>query len=175
MLNFGDRLTEERKRLGLNQTDFGAVGGVTKTSQVNYESGMRSPDAKYWQAIAEIGADVNYILTGVRVNPIVKSEVLKAKELIDEIGGLTAASSERRLKRLLAESEDEGTMLKVDAVNEDVVSPKKRELMRLLERLDENALDDAIYSTKKLVENCEMKMMLQKLTAQQGQQQRMTA
>ena len=67
MLNFGDRLTAERKRLGFNQTDFGLVGGVTKTSQVNYESGMRSPCAKYWQSIAEIGADVNYILTGVRI------------------------------------------------------------------------------------------------------------
>jgi transcriptional regulator with XRE-family HTH domain len=66
MLNFGDRLTEERKRIGLNQTDFGAVGGVTKTSQVNYESGIRSPDANYWQSIYNIGADVNYILTGVR-------------------------------------------------------------------------------------------------------------
>lgn len=159
MLNFGDRLTEERKRIGLNQTDFGAVGGVTKTSQVNYESGTRSPDAKYWQAIAEIGADVNYILTGVRVT----------RNLVATIDDCPASMAATHTPPIPIDER------KIEAVNNMNVSPKKRELMRLLERLDENALDDAIYSTKKLVENCEMKMMLQKLTAQQCQQQRMAA
>jgi transcriptional regulator with XRE-family HTH domain len=70
MSDFGKRLAEERKRLGLNQTEFGKVGGVTKTSQVNYESGSRSPNVDYWQAIAAIGADVTYILTGVRTQPL---------------------------------------------------------------------------------------------------------
>lgn len=65
-MNFGKRLSEERKRLGLNQTDFGKLSGVTKTSQVNYESGERSPNVDYWQSIAAAGADVQYILTGVR-------------------------------------------------------------------------------------------------------------
>jgi len=65
-MSFGKRLSEERKRIGLNQTDFGGIGGVTKTSQVNYEQGERSPNVDYWQAIAAAGADVQYILTGVR-------------------------------------------------------------------------------------------------------------
>jgi len=65
-MNFGKRLCEERKRIGLNQTDFGRIGGVTKTSQVNYESGERSPNVDYWQAIGAVGADVQYILTGLR-------------------------------------------------------------------------------------------------------------
>lgn len=66
MTDFGRRLAEERKRLGFNQTDFGKIGGVTKTSQVNYESGERSPNVDYWQAVSQVGADVLYILTGTR-------------------------------------------------------------------------------------------------------------
>jgi transcriptional regulator with XRE-family HTH domain len=69
-MSFGKRLSEERKRIGLNQTEFGKIGGVTKTSQVNYESGERSPNVDYWQAIASTGADVQYILTGVRSSAV---------------------------------------------------------------------------------------------------------
>ncbi len=66
MYSIGERLREERLRLGLNQTDFAQHGGVTKVSQINYEKNERSPDAKYWEAIAKLGADVQYVLTGVR-------------------------------------------------------------------------------------------------------------
>jgi transcriptional regulator with XRE-family HTH domain len=61
-----DRLKEERKRLSLNQTDFGKIAGVGKTTQINYESGERSPDAAYLAAIAAAGADAQYIVTGIR-------------------------------------------------------------------------------------------------------------
>lgn len=42
------------------------LAGVTKMSQINYEKAERSPDAAYLAAIAEAGADVQYILTGQR-------------------------------------------------------------------------------------------------------------
>jgi len=73
-MDFGKRLTEERKRLGLNQTEFGKIGGVTKTSEVNYESGERSPNVDYWQAVAAAGADVQYILTGIRSSSALPSD-----------------------------------------------------------------------------------------------------
>lgn len=66
MTNFNERLKEERKRLGLNQTDFAALANVGQIAQVNYENGKRNPDSKYLQAIAEAGADIQYILTGIR-------------------------------------------------------------------------------------------------------------
>lgn len=66
MLNFGERLKEERVRLGYNQGDFAAFAGVAKTSQFNYEKGDRSPDAAYLAAVAEKGVDVLYVLTGER-------------------------------------------------------------------------------------------------------------
>lgn len=65
-MDIHDRLKEERKRLGLNQTDFGKIAGVGKTTQINYESGERSPDAAYLAAIAAAGGDVQYIVTGTR-------------------------------------------------------------------------------------------------------------
>lgn len=66
MLNIGERLKEERARLGLNQSDFAFVAKVSKTTQFNYEKGERSPDAAYLEAVAAAGVDVLYILTGRR-------------------------------------------------------------------------------------------------------------
>ena len=62
----GKRLREERERLGFNQTDFAAIGGVGRKSQFNYEEDERQPDAVYLSAIHGAGADVQYIVTGIR-------------------------------------------------------------------------------------------------------------
>lgn len=74
MSTIGERLREERERFGFNQTLFAQWGGVQKRSQLNYEQDARQPDAAYLAAIAHMGADVLYILTGMRhentaVNP----------------------------------------------------------------------------------------------------------
>ena len=61
-----DRLREVRKEMGLSQTEFAAIGGVMLNSQGLYERGKRSPDTAYLERIAAAGADVVYILTGVR-------------------------------------------------------------------------------------------------------------
>ncbi|MBU9247002.1 helix-turn-helix domain-containing protein [Burkholderia multivorans] len=66
MNSFAERLREERQRLGLNQTDFAAAGGVKRDAQQNYESGLRRPDSAYLEAIAVRGVDVAYLLTGQR-------------------------------------------------------------------------------------------------------------
>ncbi|MDN7492508.1 helix-turn-helix domain-containing protein [Burkholderia sp. AU45274] len=66
MKDFASRLKEERKRLGVNQTAFAALGGITKDTQLNYESGVRRPDSAYLEAIAAHGVDVAYLLTGQR-------------------------------------------------------------------------------------------------------------
>ncbi len=69
MSSFSERLREERKRLGLNQTEMATLAGVLKGAQVNYEAGKRAPDADYLVAIAGAGANVLYILTGAREGP----------------------------------------------------------------------------------------------------------
>lgn len=60
----GERLKQERQRLGLSQEAFARIGGVGKRTQINYESGERRPDAAYFEGIASAGANVDYILTG---------------------------------------------------------------------------------------------------------------
>jgi transcriptional regulator with XRE-family HTH domain len=64
MSNLCERLLEERKRLGFTQTDFGALGGVSKWTQLNYETGTNNPDLDYLVKIGTVGADILYILTG---------------------------------------------------------------------------------------------------------------
>lgn len=65
-MTIGERLKEERLRLGLSQTELGAAGGKGKTTQINYEKGAGSPDAEYLAAAAEKGVDVLYVVTGRR-------------------------------------------------------------------------------------------------------------
>ena len=50
----------------MNQAELGAAAGVTKGAQLNYESGERSPNVEYLQAVAAAGVDVVYALTGIR-------------------------------------------------------------------------------------------------------------
>ncbi len=66
MVSLGERLREERERLGLSQTLFGDLAQVTKKTQMLYEGDQRSPKADYLTAIAEQGIDVQYVLTGNR-------------------------------------------------------------------------------------------------------------
>ncbi|MCD4518941.1 helix-turn-helix domain-containing protein [Burkholderia pseudomallei] len=82
MNTIGSRLREERLRLGLSQDEFAAIGGVLRRAQSNYESDERSPDAKYLSAIAGLGVDLLYVLTGSKQAP---AESSIAKEDADEL------------------------------------------------------------------------------------------
>jgi len=62
----GERLFEERERLGQSQQQLADACGVTMRSQRNYEKGERQPDASYLAAAATAGVDVLYVLTGQR-------------------------------------------------------------------------------------------------------------
>jgi transcriptional regulator with XRE-family HTH domain len=64
MDDFSTRLKQERLRLGLNQAEFAALGGVQKQAQFHYERGTRRPNSDYLSSIASGGADVYYLLTG---------------------------------------------------------------------------------------------------------------
>lgn len=100
----GKRIKEERERLGLNQTDFAAEGGVGRKSQFNYEEDERRPDADYLSAIAAVGADVLYIITGQRSST--RPPPLKSDEqvLLDGYRSLDAMTKRRALAFMLTES-----------------------------------------------------------------------
>lgn len=65
-MTIGGRLKEERNRLRLSQTEFAAIAGTTKKSQIEYEKDSTYPNAAYLSSVAASGADVQYIITGVR-------------------------------------------------------------------------------------------------------------
>jgi transcriptional regulator with XRE-family HTH domain len=65
-MSFADRLVQERKRLGLTQQAMATIGGLKRTSQHLYESGARVPDLTYLLAIREAGADLAFLLDGLR-------------------------------------------------------------------------------------------------------------
>ena len=65
-MNIGERLKEERERIGLSQTALAQIGGVGKTTQIKYEKGTSSPDSAYLSAISEEGVDIFYVLKGQR-------------------------------------------------------------------------------------------------------------
>lgn len=113
-VTIGKRLKEERERLGFNQTDFAAIGGIGRKSQFNYEADERSADTEYMAAIASAGADVLYILTGNRSQPVQPTAELsprqrtllanydaadeKGKRVIEGAAGLAAQSKLSRGK-----------------------------------------------------------------------------
>ena len=80
MRSIGEILKEERQRLGMNQEDFAAVAGLKRRAQTLYEQNERAPDALYLRALAGIGVDVHYIITGERLQSAVTSD---EKELLD--------------------------------------------------------------------------------------------
>ncbi|MCH1994204.1 helix-turn-helix domain-containing protein [Achromobacter xylosoxidans] len=66
MTSSNERLAEERMRLGYGQGEFAAIAGVGRGAQANYEKGLRQPDMAYLERAATAGADVLYIVTGMR-------------------------------------------------------------------------------------------------------------
>lgn len=88
--SFGERLKQERNRLGHSQTDFAALGGVNKRSQINYENGRRSPNADYFQRIDAAGADVGFILAGrsVAQAPLSISDAFDVLEPLFALDGI---------------------------------------------------------------------------------------
>ena len=99
-MTIGERLKEERSRLGLSQTDLGAAGGVGKTTQINYEKGTGTPDAKYLAAVEALGVDVLYVVTGRRVPISDQIIAIDELELVMNVRGLLSEDKEA-VKRLM--------------------------------------------------------------------------
>jgi len=65
----GQRLLEERARLGLTQQALADAIGAPRVSFVKYEAGQSSPAAETLVALEGAGVDVRYVLTGLRQAP----------------------------------------------------------------------------------------------------------
>lgn len=78
--NVFDRLKLARKNLGLTQAEAADLCGVKRETWSRYESGLMSPGMDVLAAIAAAGADINYILTGIRMHPAPVTEGLTREE-----------------------------------------------------------------------------------------------
>lgn len=65
-MTIGDRLAQERKRIGLSQTAFAKQIGVSLSSQKRYELGEREPDISYLERAMRLGIDISFLLTNVK-------------------------------------------------------------------------------------------------------------
>lgn len=60
----GERLKEERNRLGLTQAQLAEKIGIHRNTQNRYENGEREPDTAYLDALKAVGVDLAYVLSG---------------------------------------------------------------------------------------------------------------
>jgi transcriptional regulator with XRE-family HTH domain len=92
---FSARLKAIRLARGLDQTEFGAIGGVGRAAQSSYEKGDRSPDVDYLLRIGDAGVDVSELLTGIpTVTPVFDAQEIEIIRLLrscpDEVRGAFA-------------------------------------------------------------------------------------
>lgn len=88
-MTIGDRLKEERERLRLTQTAFGALAGVKKNTQILWEKGSSSPNATALSMLSEAGVDILYVVTGRRFGGT-GNTAFTAEAAMDEIEQTTA-------------------------------------------------------------------------------------
>ncbi|MBF0583082.1 MAG: XRE family transcriptional regulator [Magnetococcales bacterium] len=118
---FGERIQEERKRLKLSQTEFASAGGVVLNTQFTYEKNKRIPDAKYLAAIAKAGADVTYILTGVR------SEERRPEVVAEEVAGVLYVIESILKKERVEIPPDQKARMVLEAYKKS--TPEERQMM----------------------------------------------
>ena len=63
---FGQRLKEERKRVGITQPQLAEFVGAAKRTVIDWEKDKSSPTAVQLMAMIDKGLDTNYLLTGQR-------------------------------------------------------------------------------------------------------------
>ncbi|MDH1211116.1 helix-turn-helix domain-containing protein [Pseudomonas chengduensis] len=102
MPSLGERLRDERERLGMSQQEVADECGVTMRSQRNYEKDERQPDASYLAGLAKTGADVIYVVTGVRSTPDLTGQLPADEQLLLEAyRGMAAPARKALLAELL--------------------------------------------------------------------------
>lgn len=66
-VTMGMRIQEERKRLGYSQEEFSLLMGVSRRTQVSYETRDKNAGLVYLSKAQTKGLDIYYIITGKAV------------------------------------------------------------------------------------------------------------
>lgn len=72
---FGERIRQERQRLGFSQAQVAQAAGLSKATQVGYEGGARAPDLRYLCYLGDLGFDTYFILTGTHEAEHIRSSI----------------------------------------------------------------------------------------------------
>lgn len=59
-----ERLKQARLRLGIKQSELAEIGGVSRATQVSYESNVTSPNTDYLRLVQSVGLDIPFVLFG---------------------------------------------------------------------------------------------------------------
>jgi transcriptional regulator with XRE-family HTH domain len=100
-MTIGERLREERERLNLTQPAMAEAAGTTKQTQHAHETNRTPPKASYLAAIAELGVDVAYVVTGARASNAASTPTEMA--LLDNYRN-SPEDVQRGVSKLLAET-----------------------------------------------------------------------
>ena len=107
-MTIGERLREERERMGLSQPKFAALAGTTKQTLFSWESGRTAPNGFQFAALDAAGADVCYIITGDREGPLPLSP--EEQLMLDRYRTSSRSLKDAALRVLLGgESSENGT------------------------------------------------------------------
>ncbi len=80
MKKVGERLQEERQRLGLKQSDVMYKVNITQATLSRYEHGKRMPTLEACLGFYLVGYDLIYLLTGNRDNTSLSTDNLSTDE-----------------------------------------------------------------------------------------------
>lgn len=132
---FGERLKKSRKDLGLSQSDAAELVGVTREHWGRCERGLGMPGGEVLAALANAGADVLYILTGMHAaTHAAMGHVRTAADIAGKLGGTKQEQAERaeaafhQLQQPLPADEQ----MWLDCYREWSPELKKRELRRAM-------------------------------------------
>ncbi len=64
----GQRLSEERIRIGRTQADLSEIVNITRRSIASWEAGYTTPNAEDLVQLLQLGFDIAFVLTGWRSN-----------------------------------------------------------------------------------------------------------
>lgn len=89
----GERLKDERKRLGLTQPGLAEAAGAAKRTVIDWEKGVSSPTAVQLEAMATVGMDVLYVVTGLSTRDVASQPNLPLNANLTETANQAADSS----------------------------------------------------------------------------------
>ena len=75
----GDRIKEDRDRLNLTLPAFAEAAGAKKRTAIDWQNGTSSPTAAQLAALAKVGVDVRYVVTGERASETQKELDLRLR------------------------------------------------------------------------------------------------